>query len=58
MTANDFRSIRKDMGLKQAELAPLMGVTQATISRWETGEIPIDTRTATTLRSLAVQRAA
>jgi DNA-binding transcriptional regulator YiaG len=58
MTGADFRSIRKAMGLKQQELAPLMGVTQATISRWETDDLPIDTRTETTIKTLQLVRAA
>lgn len=58
MTNDEFATIRRGMGLTQADLAPLMGVTQATVSRWESGNLKIDMRTATTLRSLAVQRAA
>lgn len=58
MTGRDFRTIRQAMGLKQQELAALMGVTQATVSRWETGELEIDMRTATTLRALQVMRSA
>lgn len=56
MSGNDFRTIRTAMGLKQQELAALMGVTQATVSRWENGHLAVDTRTATTLRSLMAVR--
>jgi transcriptional regulator with XRE-family HTH domain len=58
MTGEDFRTIRKAMRLRQQELATLMGVTQATISRWETNDLSIDTRTATTLRALHVMKSA
>jgi transcriptional regulator with XRE-family HTH domain len=58
MSGDDFRNIRKAMGLTQQGLAELMAVTQATISRWESGEMKIDMRTATTLRSLQAIRAA
>jgi transcriptional regulator with XRE-family HTH domain len=57
MTSDAFRDIRKAMGLTQQGLADLMGVTQATVSRWESGELDIDVRTATTLRSLQAIRA-
>lgn len=58
MSFDDFRNIRKSMGLTQQGLADLMGVTQATVSRWESGLLSIDLRTATTLRSLQAIRAA
>lgn len=59
MSGDEFRRIRLAMSLKQEELAALMGVTQATVSRWENGHLKVDTRTATTLRSfMAVRDAA
>ena len=30
--------VRKEKGLKQAELAEMLGVTSKTVSRWETGK--------------------
>lgn len=36
--AEDIRALRKAMGLRQHQFCKLLGVTQATISRWETGE--------------------
>lgn len=54
----EFGRIRKAMGLKQTEMAALLGVTQATISRWERNvDIP-DTRTMIAARSLLATKAA
>lgn len=41
-TPTDIRSYRRRMGLKQGALADLLGVDQATVSRWERGQSPID----------------
>ncbi|MCR9139982.1 MAG: helix-turn-helix domain-containing protein [Alphaproteobacteria bacterium] len=41
-TPTDIRSYRRRMGLKQDALATMLGVDQATISRWERGRSPID----------------
>jgi transcriptional regulator with XRE-family HTH domain len=46
------------MGLRQQELASLMGVTQATISRWETDDLKIDTRTETSVKALHLMKSA
>lgn len=40
MTPADIRAWREERGLSQADLARALGVTQATVSRWETGERP------------------
>lgn len=39
-----LRSFRRRMGLKQWALADLLGINQATVSRWENGSAPIGDR--------------
>lgn len=34
---NSLKKIREDKGMKQSELANVLGVSQKTISAWETG---------------------
>jgi DNA-binding transcriptional regulator YiaG len=41
---NDIRSIRQQLRMTQAALADALGVTQATVSKWERGELPVRTR--------------
>jgi transcriptional regulator with XRE-family HTH domain len=48
----DMRLIRQELKLTQAELAEQLGVHQATISRFETGEQPLDRRTELALLAL------
>ena len=48
----DISSYRKDLNLSQADLAVRLGVTQSTVSRWETGELKIDKRTELSLDAL------
>lgn len=40
MTPDEIRAWREARGLSQAGLAKALGVRQATVSRWETGERP------------------
>jgi transcriptional regulator with XRE-family HTH domain len=48
-----LRSRRETQGLEQAELARLLGVTQQTVSKWETGvTVPRPTRVAALARTL------
>ncbi len=37
MTKSDVRRLRKALGLTQDELARRIGVTHATVNRWENG---------------------
>jgi transcriptional regulator with XRE-family HTH domain len=54
--SEEVRRIRGSMKLTQAELADLLGVTQATVSRWEAGKLPVDARTLIALKALQVQQ--
>lgn len=49
---SDIREIRKQLCLTQAELADRLGLHQATISRFETGGLPVDRRTRLALDAL------
>jgi DNA-binding transcriptional regulator YiaG len=46
----DVRSLRESLGLNQAEFARVVGYTQGTVSRWETGEVKVSPRLAEYLR--------
>ena len=48
-----FRAMRKALDLRAIDVAALLGVTPETISRWETGRVPID-RGALALLALMV----
>lgn len=54
----DIKATRTALSLTQAELAAKLGVTQATVSRFETGELEIDTRTRLALEALRLKAAA
>ncbi len=41
MTPDQFRAARQAAGLTQAAAGALLGVTQVTVARWETGVHPI-----------------
>lgn len=53
----DMRTVRGELGLTQAELATKLGLHQTTISRFETGELPIDERTELALDALKARAA-
>ena len=53
----ELRRIRRELGLTQAALADLAGVTSNTIARQERGEMGIRESLARLLRLLAAQRA-
>jgi YgiT-type zinc finger domain-containing protein len=51
-----FRFLRKALGVRALDLAALLGVDAATISRWETGKVPVDRCALTTLAAAASER--
>ena len=52
---DDIRSARRELGLSQTELASKLGVTQGTISRFETGDLPVDERTQLAVDALLMR---
>jgi transcriptional regulator with XRE-family HTH domain len=48
----DIRAIRTELGLTQGEFAAKLGLHQTTISRLETGELPLDARTTLAIEML------
>lgn len=51
----DIRDIRRGLGLTQNELATKLGLHQTTISRFETGDLPVDERTLLALDALQLR---
>jgi transcriptional regulator with XRE-family HTH domain len=56
MTGDEYREVRRDLGLTQAELAKQLGVAPNTVSRRELGRRPITTEAALALCRLAAAR--
>lgn len=52
----DIKAIRKDMGLTQAELGALLGVDHSTVSRLESGEIPMTERTKLAMEAIVMRQ--
>lgn len=53
MTPDDLRDLRQALGLTQRGLAERLGVPQATVWRWESGQHPIQ---HPTILRLALER--
>jgi len=53
MTATQYKTIRIQLGLSQAGLAALLGVTRATINAREAGRTPITEEASRAIRSLS-----
>jgi putative zinc finger/helix-turn-helix YgiT family protein len=51
-----FKFMRKALGMRAADLAELLDVAAETVSRWETGERPVDRAAWTALGGLVVDR--
>ena len=54
----DIKATREALRLTQVQLAELLGVTQATVSRWEKGQLDLDERTKLALEALRLKAAA
>lgn len=52
----DIRTARKQMSLTQGELGDELGLAQSTISRLESGELPLDQRTTLALEALLARK--
>ena len=52
LTGPEFRFLRKEMGLKAKDLARHLGTTDVNLSRWETGDTPINPAADRLLRLL------
>jgi transcriptional regulator with XRE-family HTH domain len=52
LTAAAIQQFRKDKGLSQQELATILGVGVATVSRWETGQASVTGTAAVVLQTV------
>jgi hypothetical protein len=55
LSMENIRDIRRQLGLTQIEMAERLGLHQSTISRFESGELPVDKRTALAAKALLAQ---
>jgi len=55
VTPDGFRKIRESIGYSQARLAKKMDITIRTITRWETGEVPIPKTVELALEHIALK---
>ncbi len=56
LSGKEFRFVRKQMGLKEIEIAQLLGVTPVSVSRWERSNAPIGVSNDRLIRMLYVQQ--
>jgi transcriptional regulator with XRE-family HTH domain len=52
LTAEAIQQFRKEKGLSQQELATILGVSVATVSRWETGQTHVTGTAAVVLQTV------
>lgn len=55
---SEIREKRISLGLSQSQLGTKLGLHQTTVSRMETGELPVDERTSLALEALLIRDAA
>lgn len=48
----DVAQVRRELNLTQSQLAEKLGVSQGTVSKFETGGLPLDKRTQLALEAL------
>jgi DNA-binding transcriptional regulator YiaG len=56
MTPDELKAARTTLGFTQAKLAKVLQVTHFTVSRWESGLLPIDERTRLAIEHLSCRR--
>ena len=56
-SADAFKFMRKTTELRGADLAGLLAVTPETVSRWETGKVPVERRALALLQALVAEQA-
>jgi transcriptional regulator with XRE-family HTH domain len=49
---DNITDIRRALGISQAEMAERMGLSQSSISRFESGDLPLDKRTLLAAKAL------
>ena len=55
-TDKAFRFLRTTLGLRAIDLATMIDVSPATISRWEHGEVPVDRRAMAILGTMMLEK--
>ena len=56
-SGDSVKFMRKTIQLRAMDLAALLGVTPETVSRWETGKLPVEHRALALLGSLVLEKA-
>ena len=56
MSGNEFRKVRRAMGLSQDELSKVIDVSSRGVRRWENGEVAIPKIAELALRYLAEKK--
>ena len=55
MTPEEFRELRKQMGMSQEDVAGALGVRGVTVCRWEKGTAPIAKAIVLAMRYIEIQ---